>query len=343
LLSSTLTHPLLLPPKCYAKLNGSYAAIEGGNDEIAIEDLCGGVPLSFEMGARHLGKYGGGVEGKELLWRDIKRYRAEHAMLGCSWFAGEAAAGGHVEGKETHIDRGVFANHAYGILACVDVAVAHRGEATTRLIQLRNPHGTGGEFEGEWSDAHASWGDVEKAECDRIGYVDADDGTFFMSIDDFFEMFTQICVCRPLMATPYLSSNWSMWSIKGEFYGASSRGFEAGPMESAQFQVFIDSDVELVCTVSVTSSRVTGQEYPGLLLAVMKGVRAGERSGEFDAATMVGGGGPIHAIANRTSSVEHMLSSRDGPFNVVPMTTAPWEGRYYLRIFTSGPARVVPV
>ena len=58
---------------------------------------------------------------------------------------------------------------------------------------------------------------------------------------------------------------------------------------------------------------------------------------------MVGGGTPIHAAQNRSASVEHKLRAVDGPFNLIPMTTGPWTGRYYLRIFTSAPAQVDPV
>ena len=152
--------------KCYAKLNGSYGAIEGGNDEMAIEDLCGGVPFSHEMGpgpsrstgststptptstsASTGGKYSGGAEAMERLWRDVIRYGKESSMLGCSWFA-------HGGADDAHIERGVFANHAYGVLGTAEVSVAGRKSAA-RLIKLRNPHGRGGEFNGEWADGDA--------------------------------------------------------------------------------------------------------------------------------------------------------------------------------------------
>ena len=115
-------------------------------------------------------------------------------MLGCSWFA-------HGGADDAHIKRGVFANHAYGVLGTAEVSVAGRKSAA-RLIKLRNPHGRGGEFNGEWADGDAAWSSVDAAECARVGYVDADDGTFFMSLADWFALFEQLCICRPLMPTP---------------------------------------------------------------------------------------------------------------------------------------------
>ena len=47
-----------------------------------------------------------------------------------------------------------------------------------------------------------AWSSVDAIECTRIGYVDADDGTFFMSLEDFYGLFEQLCICRPLMPTP---------------------------------------------------------------------------------------------------------------------------------------------
>ena len=135
-----------------------------------------------------------------------------------------------------------------------------------------------------------------------------------------------------------------MWCINGEFHGdAGGAGFAAGPAGNYQFQINIDAGVELVCTISVTSRRISKRKYPGLLLAVAKGCVPGQRTRALDAATMVGGESPIHAAQNRSASVEHKLQAVDGPFNLIPMTTEPWTGRYYLRIFSSGPAQVEPL
>ena len=75
-----------------------------------------------------------------------------------------------------------------------------------------------------------------------------------------------------------MSSDWSVWCINGEFHGATGgAGFAAGPAGNFQFQITIDADIELVCTISVTSRRISGREYPGLLLAVVKGCVPGKR------------------------------------------------------------------
>ena len=62
------------------------------------------------------------------------------------------------------------------MLAAVDVDGNH-------LVQLRNPWGDT-EWKGAWSDGAREWTPRIKA---KVNYVDANDGSFYMSFEDFVQ------------------------------------------------------------------------------------------------------------------------------------------------------------
>ena len=81
---------------------------------------------------------------------------------------------------------GLMPSHAYSILA---VELVQGG---TFLVKLRNPWGHG-EWNGDWSDASPCWTPDLKA---RLDVAEADDGIFFMALDDLRTYFSSLDVCR---------------------------------------------------------------------------------------------------------------------------------------------------
>lgn len=61
-----------------------------------------------------------------------------------------------------------------------------------RLIRLRNPWGQV-EWNGEWSDKSSLWTPELKTQC---GFLNANDGIFFMSETDFLKYFSMTSICR---------------------------------------------------------------------------------------------------------------------------------------------------
>jgi len=55
---------------------------------------------------------------------------------------------------------------------------------------LRNPWGKF-EWQGDWSDNDSQWTDEMKEECN---FISEDDGSFWMSFDDFQKIFSRIAV-----------------------------------------------------------------------------------------------------------------------------------------------------
>merc|ERR1719238_622285 len=85
--------------------------------------------------------------------------------------------------KEGH---GLHKGHAYSIL---NVIVKNK----FRLVKVRNPWGSG-EWTGDWSDKSSLWAAhpwVAKA----CAFVDAADGAFWMSYEDFSENFSWVGIC----------------------------------------------------------------------------------------------------------------------------------------------------
>ncbi len=63
----------------------------------------------------------------------------------------------------------------------------------TKLVQLRNPWGRG-EWKGAWSDDSDLWTQRIRKE---IGYTtSADDGVFWMDVEDLIKEFANISVCK---------------------------------------------------------------------------------------------------------------------------------------------------
>ena len=69
---------------------------------------------------------------------------------------------------------------------------------SVKLIKSRNPHGGKygmDESTGAWSDNSSLWEQVDIKERERIGYVDNQDGEFWMSFDDWTKNFAKFCLC----------------------------------------------------------------------------------------------------------------------------------------------------
>ena len=81
------------------------------------------------------------------------------------------------------------AGHAYSIL---DAKRFNKGKQT--LLKLRNPWGSF-EWKGAWSDHAPEW-DKHPTIKKLCKHVAADDGTFWISLEDFVQQFDNVDVCQ---------------------------------------------------------------------------------------------------------------------------------------------------
>ncbi|CAL1138691.1 unnamed protein product [Cladocopium goreaui] len=207
--------PLLLE-KAFAKVAGSYAALEGGIPEVAFQALTGQREqlrwqkeghdrwqlLKFEMPRYDNSKLTGALHH-----RTQKRLNNENLFLRLAYyeqanFLLAASISGRFGRLEQRRSDGILEGHAYSVLEVQEVY-------GLRMIRLRNPWGKE-EWRGAWSRGSCSWMEHPHVASDlaqRAGRLDVGrpDGAFWMSFDDFANCFDSINVCPATMPVPKAS------------------------------------------------------------------------------------------------------------------------------------------
>jgi calpain-15 len=161
---------VLLLEKAYAKLFGGYDVIEGGLPQYALKDLTGAPYESKES------------DDPNVMWDFIKESNDKNYLLTCYSKSTEI--------REEKNPLGIVSGHAYSILDAKEVVTK---DGSDRIVQIRNPWGKF-EWTGAWGDKSAKWTPEAKAQVPT--FQDADDGTFWMSINDFVKFYEGVGICK---------------------------------------------------------------------------------------------------------------------------------------------------
>jgi len=187
-----------LVEKACAKLYGCYEALEQGTTDEALATLTGYPCERIETRTARRANRGSSaaaevvsaqraarnVTDPEMLWARLLSFHEAGFLMSASVGTDDEAERAATEAM------GLLADHAYSLLSVVTVPTP-RGDVA-RLVRLRNPWGKL-EWRGDWSDSSALW----SAEMRRaLGQQGGDDGTFWMSFDDFLDYFRSIEACR---------------------------------------------------------------------------------------------------------------------------------------------------
>eukprot|EP01022_Parablepharisma_sp_SALTPOND_P014180 TRINITY_DN190_c0_g1_i1.p1 TRINITY_DN190_c0_g1~~TRINITY_DN190_c0_g1_i1.p1 ORF type:complete len:1066 (+),score=81.34 TRINITY_DN190_c0_g1_i1:2683-5880(+) len=156
---------VMLLEKAWAKAHGNYGLISGGDSREALSALSG-APTTL---MRHSGK------DKEQIWRLIKDASRKKYVMS----AGGAKA-----------IKGLYSGHAYSLLKAIELNTQNMG--TVRLVQIRNPWGEY-EWNGDWADNSNTWTPELRLQA---GHTIANDGTFFMSFDDYYNLYSYTFICQ---------------------------------------------------------------------------------------------------------------------------------------------------
>lgn len=98
-----------------------------------------------------------------------------------------AASAGSSEAAQDQVGKlGLVGGHSYGLIGVVEVEDKFGDKV--QLIQLRNPWGDT-EWQGDWSDESPCWTPETKK---AAKWSDANDGTFFMCLEDLKKWFTRV-------------------------------------------------------------------------------------------------------------------------------------------------------
>lgn len=307
--------------KAYAKLHGSYEALEGGLVQDALVDLTGGAGEEIDM--RSAEAQIDLASGR--LWSQLLRFKQEGFLLGA----------GSPSGSDVHVSSsGIVQGHAYSILQVREVD-GHK------LVQIRNPWASEVEWNGPWSDSSSEWTDRMKHKLKHV--PQAKDGIFWMSWQDFQIHFRSIYVCR--VYPPEMR-----YSVHGQWRGYSAGGCQdydtwhqnpqfrlraTGPDASFPIHVFI------TLTQGVSFSRTTAgfrnyqsshdsmMFYIGMRILKTRGRRAAYNIYLHES---VGG---TDYVNSREISCEMVLDPDPKGYTIVPTTIHPGEeAPFVLSVFT---------
>eukprot|EP00899_Mesostigma_viride_P012642 jgi/Mesvir1/21379/Mv20863-RA.1 len=188
--------------KAYAKLHGSYHALEGGSVVDALVDLTGGVAFKWRLSDPKV------VEEVQSgsLWAKLLQYFKWGHLLACKYSTKGIK-------EDELVDDGVLHDHVYTI---IDVKEVSSG---AQLLRLRNPWGKM-EWTGPWSDTSDEWTRSENFGLQReLNYEFSDDGTFWMALADFTRVFNKVYVCQL-----FQGANWKKHEFKGSWVNSTAGG-----------------------------------------------------------------------------------------------------------------------
>ena len=192
--------PLL--EKAYAKIHGSYEAIDGGSMAQALVDLTGGISEKIYLETPEVKEM---IEDGQL-WKDLKKYRQQKFLLGCA----KSVKDQDGNQEEEVMNSGIIANHAFGI---EDIREA-QGQ---QMLKVRNPWGHSG-WSGRFSYDDEAW-DEYKGLKEELGYTqNSDDGCWWMTFSDFHASFNKIYVCKIFPPT------WQQYSITDSWEDKTAGG-----------------------------------------------------------------------------------------------------------------------
>jgi len=179
--------------KAYAKIHGSYEALDGGNLSDALVDFTGGVSELISLESDGGLKLFEEEEKKTDLYNRIFQEVSEHALVCCAIRARKGE-------EQQKTEYGLVKGHAYGVTAVKKVPIGDtglvaffKGREKVPLVRLRNPWGEK-EWNGAFSDGSVEWRSITSKEKEKLGLVTEDDGEFWMPWDDFVIQFTDVSI-----------------------------------------------------------------------------------------------------------------------------------------------------
>uniref|UniRef100_A0A3Q3WNE2 Uncharacterized protein n=1 Tax=Mola mola TaxID=94237 RepID=A0A3Q3WNE2_MOLML len=193
--------------KAYAKLNGCYEALEGGNTTEALIDFTGGVSEPLSLDREALSLHG---DQRRALFHTLAEAHERKALITCSIRPAEG------EAVESVLDCGLVRGHAYGITAVRKVRPQTGGKARLFMVRMRNPWGS-----TDWTGA---WSQGKICAKKKMHIVISVALVYFlrMEFEDFCHYFTDVVVCR-LLERALLAAE----KLTEEAEGGEAGGWEA--------------------------------------------------------------------------------------------------------------------
>ncbi|KAL0906783.1 hypothetical protein M5K25_025304 [Dendrobium thyrsiflorum] len=307
--------------KAYAKLHGSYEALEGGLVQDALVDLTGGAGEEIDM--RSPQAQIDLASGR--LWSQLLYFKGEGFLLGA----------GSPSGSDVHVSSsGIVQGHAYSVLQVREVD-GHK------LVQIRNPWANEVDWNGPWSDSSPEWTDRMKHKLKHV--PQAKDGIFWMSWQDFQIHFRSIYVCR--VYPPEMR-----YSVPGQWRGYSAGGCQdydswhqnpqfrlkaTGPEATNPIHVFITLTQGVSFSKKASGFKNYQSSHDCLMFYIgMRILKTHGRRAAFNIYLHESVGGTDY-VNSREISCELVLDPYPKGYTIVPTTIQPGEeAPFVLSVFS---------
>ncbi|CAI2382511.1 unnamed protein product [Moneuplotes crassus] len=191
---------VMLVEKAYAKIHGSYHALTSGSAQHSLADLSG-CPTEHISFPKEKEDYEDIEEEAEEIYEKLLE-AAQKGHLICTSTHGVDES---TEDESPEVEEGLVSGHVYSIIRV-------REGLGVKLLNIRNPWG---EFEwnGAWGNESEEWTEEMKEEFDPI--LGANDGSFWMCLEDFMMKFNDIAICK--------IQNYDEIRFKGKFLKVKSK------------------------------------------------------------------------------------------------------------------------
>lgn len=316
--------------KAYAKLHGSYEALEGGLVQDALVDLTGGAGEEIDM--RSAQAQIDLASGR--LWSQLLRFKREGFLLGV----------GSPTGSDVHISSsGIVQGHAYALLQVREVD-GHK------LIQIRNPWANEVEWNGPWSDSSPEWTDRMKHKLKHV--PQSKDGIFWMSWQDFQVHFRSIYVCRvyPIEMRYSVHGQWRGYTAGGcQDYDTWNQNPQfrlraTGTEASYPIHVFITLTQGVSFSRTVAGFRNYQSSHDSMMFYIgMRILKTRGRRAAYNIYLHESVGGTDY-VNSREISCEMVLEPDPKGYTIVPTTIHPGEeAPFVLSVFTKASVTLEPL
>ncbi|XP_060943210.1 calpain-2 catalytic subunit-like [Limanda limanda] len=330
--------------KAYAKVNGCYEALSGGNTIEGFEDFTGGIAEIYSLD-----------KAPANLFQIIRRALKLGSLLGCSIDISS------VYETEAVTSLKLVKGHAYSLTGAEEVRC--RG-IVVQLVRIRNPWGQV-EWTGPWSDGSSEWKNIREDEKTNFNHM-AEDGEFWMSYSDFIRHFSKLEICNltPDTLLGDTMSHWNHYQFEGMWRTGSTAGgcrnnaatFSSNPQFVVRLEDVDDDplDGEDGCTFLVGLMQKNGRQLKRLNRDIETiGFAIYKVPDEYKGRSNVHLGPDVllrqRAVA-MSSSFVNMREVCDrfklppGEYAIVPSTFAPHKnGTFVLRVFSEKQAATSPL
>ncbi|XP_075179654.1 calpain-1 catalytic subunit-like [Anomaloglossus baeobatrachus] len=320
--------PALLE-KAYAKLNGSYEALNSGWINEAFVDFTGGVDESVDLKA-----------APPSLFQIIQKAAEKRSLMGASINILDPSE------SEMRTREGLVKGHAYSIIGVSEVEYHGR---KIPLLRLRNPWGQV-EWNGRWSDNSSAWLLLDNATRQKL-QLKGEDGEFWMQMDDFMRNFDTLDICNltPDLACSNYAHPWNSNSFEGKWVrghnAGGCRNYKGTFWTNPQFLVTVEGDDENnACTLLASllqkdrrKARASGRDFLVIGFEIYKvPEQFGDLSLVSQRAEVISSLIPMALtpyIAKRDITGRYELTP--GQYLIIPTTYMPQEeSSFNVRVFT---------